>query len=341
MVTFLKSASSHSNKTLSKHTSLSEYLKPIVLSSTIGLLGLGTLPMIANAGDASASPDSVTVKEGVKQIWIDVLANDKNLSRKYLSLSIASKPANGKVNTTSTNKIRYIPNPGFAGQDTFRYRVANPKGKRSTATVTVNVGGKVVANPMAQSDVAVVKEGVKQIWIDVLANDKRLNHKNLSLSIASKPANGKVNTTSMNKIRYIPNPDFAGQDQFLYKVTDKSSGQQAIATVTVDVFDSHSSPDKDDNPSGTNHYVTLKWDPVKHNVQGYTVYTGPTSGLINKQLSNIAINSSKLNKAKPSVRYSIDKDLQLASGEMVCFAVEAYNDIGASELSDPVCEVIR
>jgi hypothetical protein len=193
------------------------------------------------------------------------------------------------------------------------------------------------ASPSAERDKATLTKTMDQIWIDVLANDKNLRNTPLTLSIVSQPANGKVNTTSKNKIRYIPNPGFVGQDNFLYKIQDKA-GQQAVATVVMSVLGSNS--DLDNPPSKNNMQVNLTWDSVPYPVQGYNVYFGPTSGMLNQHLSELSVDLDELDKAKLSVNYNVEKDLQLTSGEMVCFGVEAYNDFGKSELSDPVCKVV-
>ncbi len=337
MVTFLQFKFCHSNEFSDKHSFLFGCLKSAVLVSTIGISTLSIFPTAANAASPSAERDKATLTKTMDQIWIDVLANDKNLRNTPLTLSIVSQPANGKVNTTSENKIRYIPNPGFVGQDRFFYKVKDKKGATSRAAVTIEVEGKVVLAPIAKSDMVSLDKGKNQIWIDVLANDKNLRNTPLTLSIVSQPANGKVNTTSKNKIRYIPNPGFVGQDNFLYKIQDKA-GQQAVATVVMSVLGSNS--DLDNPPSKNNMQVNLTWDSVPYPVQGYNVYFGPTSGMLNQHLSELSVDLDELDKAKLSVNYNVEKDLQLTSGEMVCFGVEAYNDFGKSELSDPVCKVV-
>ena len=54
------------------------------------------------------------------------------------------------------------------------------------------------------------------------------------MGITSMPANGRVSINANNTITYIPNADFAGTDNFTYKVVNASGGKNT-ATVTVTV----------------------------------------------------------------------------------------------------------
>jgi hypothetical protein len=76
-------------------------------------------------------------------VTVTVLANDTspdgplNLS----SLAITQQPANGTLSIVSASgEVRYMPNVGFNGQDTFKYTVKDTSGNESNAaTVTVSV----------------------------------------------------------------------------------------------------------------------------------------------------------------------------------------------------------
>jgi hypothetical protein len=76
-------------------------------------------------------------------VTVKVLANDTspdgplNLG----SVAITQQPANGTLsNLSATGEVRYTPNAGFAGEDSFRYTVKDTNGNESNAaTVTVSV----------------------------------------------------------------------------------------------------------------------------------------------------------------------------------------------------------
>jgi hypothetical protein len=254
-------------------------------------------------------------------------------------LSIASNPANGSAHVNKKNKIRYTPKKGFVGTEKFSYQIEDKKGAKSKAMVTIQVRGIVSPSPIAEPDTATVKENEERIWISVLSNDKNLKNTPIKLSIASNPANGSAHVNKKNKIRYTPKKGFRGKDELLYKIID-GKNQQAIATVTIDVKLSNSKPNNPPPSEDGFSFVSLGWSPVSSEKLGYIVYFGPTSGMLNQQLLELPIDSNKWNRNKPSGTFNIAKDLHLQSGEMACFAVQAYNDRAKSELSKPICKVI-
>lgn len=84
-----------------------------------------------------------------RPVEIDVLANDRIPSRDTeVPITIEEQPQNGSV-IVENGKIRYKPNPGFGGNDIFRYRIySHFLNSYHTAYVRVEViPGKVMINP--------------------------------------------------------------------------------------------------------------------------------------------------------------------------------------------------
>ena len=86
---------------------------------------------------------SKTVTSSVNQFTLDVLSNDYDPnSFDVLSIDrILTTTSNGTVSIVG-NKVRYIPNRGFVGNDSFTYRIkdnGNPIKKSNTATVNITV----------------------------------------------------------------------------------------------------------------------------------------------------------------------------------------------------------
>ncbi len=69
---------------------------------------------------------------------IPVLANDSNLADTPIRVSVAGTPAHGTA-TVSDNAIAYTPEDGYAGTDSFVYKLTDSNGDVATATATVNV----------------------------------------------------------------------------------------------------------------------------------------------------------------------------------------------------------
>lgn len=78
---------------------------------------------------------------------IDVLANDSDPEGGPLTIVEVTQPEHGRVEIVD-GKLVYTPAPGFVGEVTFTYTVADATGARTTSTVTVRVAAAPAA-PLA------------------------------------------------------------------------------------------------------------------------------------------------------------------------------------------------
>jgi VCBS repeat-containing protein len=72
-------------------------------------------------------------------VVIDVRANDSDPENDTLSLAGVSEPSSGQAEITPDGEIRYTPDTGFTGTDSFIYTVSDGNGGTDTATVEVTV----------------------------------------------------------------------------------------------------------------------------------------------------------------------------------------------------------
>ncbi|MFQ5570027.1 MAG: Ig-like domain-containing protein [Rhodothermales bacterium] len=94
-----------------------------------------------------ADPPPVAVDDAASTsldtpIDIDVLANDSDPENDPLTIDAVTAPGNGTADIISDGndqQIRYTPNEGFGGSDTFDYTISDDAGGTGTATVTVTV----------------------------------------------------------------------------------------------------------------------------------------------------------------------------------------------------------
>ncbi|MBE9165386.1 tandem-95 repeat protein [Tychonema sp. LEGE 06208] len=193
-----------------------------------------------------ALSDSATVNAG-SAIDIEVLANDSDPDGDPLNLSIFKTSDNGKAEVRhngtpddpTDDYIAYTPNPDFSGEDVFFYQIDDGKGGVAVTKVEVTVDRN--HSPIASGDAATVNAG-SAIDINVLANDSEPDGDPLNLSIFRPSNNAKVevnnNGTPDNRqddfITYTPNPDFSGQDIFLYQIADGKGGSD-VTKVEVTV----------------------------------------------------------------------------------------------------------
>ncbi|PID45344.1 MAG: hypothetical protein CSB47_09165 [Proteobacteria bacterium] len=199
--------------------------------------------------------DSFTLASG--SALIDVLGNDSG----GLTLVRVGTPSNGTT-TIEGNQIRYVPNTGFSGTDSFTYTARDGDGQEFTATVVVTVStNQTNEAPKAVDDNASTPENTA-ITIDVIANDTDPDSDALVVEAVGTPTNGVVAIVN-NKIVYTPNTDFSGTDHFTYTITD-NNGHTATANVTVTVTAVNLPPIAQDDAASTN-YETAITIPVSAN----------------------------------------------------------------------------
>ncbi|MGB7444257.1 MAG: Ig-like domain-containing protein [Coleofasciculaceae cyanobacterium] len=204
---------------------------------------IGTVDVTVNAVPV-ANNDSVITNENVPT-EIDVLNNDSDADGDELTLSLLTLPSNGiavvddnnTANDASDDFINYTPNADFSGTDQFTYQVDDGNGGTATATVELIVN----AIPVTSNDSLFVNQETATD-VDVLDNDNDTDGDALTLTLVTAPENGiaEVNDNgtpddlSDDLIRYTPNADYLGADQFTYQVDDGKGGT-ATAEVSITV----------------------------------------------------------------------------------------------------------
>ncbi len=223
-----------------------------------GLSATATLTI--NVSSTNAAPiavdDAASTTED-NQVIIRVLDNDSDPDSDPLSVSIAQMPANGIARGTAAGVIRYTPNAGFGGTDSFIYTVTDPDGLTASATVTVTISN-INGAPVAVDDAVSINENVAVV-VDVLANDSDPDNDSLTLQIAAPASNGTL-ALANGGILYTPANDYAGVDQFSYTVTDPS-GASDTAIVEVTVSNVNAGPIATDDSVATEEN-----DPISINV---------------------------------------------------------------------------
>jgi hypothetical protein len=236
-----------------------------------GFLGVETFSYTAsdNAGDGAsdtatvtitvierlpaAGSFTVTVDEASQDNVIDVLANvQANEEEVPVLVDIGLQPSNGTVviddNGTPSDPtddfVRYTPNPGFIGTDTFTY-IANdtsdPQEPDSTGTVTVIVREINFPPILVDDQVSTLeKQGAVIPIATLLANDSAfLEGQNLTLTDVDpiSTVGGSVRIEGDNVI-FEPDPNyFFGEFIFEYTATDdfvRPLSSTAMVTITVD-----------------------------------------------------------------------------------------------------------
>jgi Bacterial Ig domain/Secretion system C-terminal sorting domain len=194
--------------------------------------------VILGASPPTVTNDAQTINPGcgAASVTYNVLANDVEPDGQPMTLTNVTGVVNGTLSFSASGNITYTSNPGFVGAETLTYTVCDnstPVPACSNGTYTITVGN--LANvPNAVNDAFTIAEDVIGTF-NVLANDLPLVSGPVTVSaVTSGPANGKVSVNTDNTITYLPNADFAGTDNFTYRLVNSVGySKTAIVTVTV------------------------------------------------------------------------------------------------------------
>ena len=212
-------------------------------------------------------------------VFIDVLQNDFDLDGMLdcNSITIAQNPANGVAMPVANgcnnaggdcpnNCIRYIPNVGFTGTDSFTYTVEDTDGCISDP---INVTIYVYANPNANPDSYTTCRNMP-IVLSPLANDNDSDNRGMgscmmrnnmagqldcdSFFVLAGPTNGTLgplqncgdcgSNCANCSVLYTPNAGFVGTDSFTYRIMN-CTGCFDETTVTIEVCQPITQPDRD------------------------------------------------------------------------------------------------
>jgi VCBS repeat-containing protein len=162
-----------------------------------------------------------------------------------LTYSIVEDGKKGTVTITNdkTGAFTYQPHANAVGVDSFTYKVND--GKIDSQTVTVNMTITAVNDvPMAFDDQFTITED-SPLQVDVntglLANDTDDDNDSLTAIKVNDPANGTLTLNPDGSFIYTPNPNFHGQDQFVYKANDGQADSEP-QTVTITVLPVNDAP---------------------------------------------------------------------------------------------------
>ena len=143
-----------------------------------------------------------------------------------LTFTLASPAANGAVTVNADGTFDYLPNPNFAGADTFTFAVSDGQATSSPVTATVNVAN-VNDAPVAADDTVTLFLGGASF--DIMANDSDPDPgDSQSVTVLTQPAHGVLICTNGHCTITGAAPD----DSFTYQLTDASGATSNIATVT-------------------------------------------------------------------------------------------------------------
>src|SRR5436190_1386227 len=165
-----------------------------------------------------------------------VLGNDGDPNGKPLTATPVSTPSHGNVVLNPDGSFTYTPdNPTSDTTDKFNYKANNGTKDSNVAEVTIKVSNKNSSAPIANDDAYNTPEDtpLNVAAPGVLANDVDADGPALTATLLTNPSHGSVVLSSNGAFTYNPAHNFFGTDTFTYRVSDGTSNDDAIVTITI------------------------------------------------------------------------------------------------------------
>ena len=185
---------------------------------------------ISSVEDAPvASNDAVIVVENTN-VSGDISLNDTDGDNDALSFTALNLPSQGTWSLNPSGVFSYLPSAGFLGEEYIDYQVCDETGRCDTATLTINVVTANTAPSAINSDFTLTEDTPLSQSLTAFLTDAEGG--SFTYSTLTAPAFGSIQWLPGNTFVYTPLFNFAGTDNFTYRVCD-SGNLCAEATVSL------------------------------------------------------------------------------------------------------------
>jgi len=173
-----------------------------------------------------------------------------------LTYTLETGATNGTVTVDAAGTYDYDPNPGYNGNDSFTYTVADGNGGENTYTVNLSVTA-VNDLPVSSGTSVSTDEDTALSGNLPTASDADGDSPITYSAGATAPANGSVSIGSDGSYTYTPNPGYNGPDSFTFLVNDGTADSASEYTVAVTVNNVNDAPIAEDANGTTAEGVAL------------------------------------------------------------------------------------
>lgn len=187
-----------------------------------------------NIAEIPPVAENMTLKaESGKEITS--IFNASNINGDALVPNVVDEPTNGSISILDNKSFIYKSEDGFMGNDTFSYRVKDPKGLYSNiAWVKIEVLYNNTINTTAQN---LTYTTFKEMPLDMKINTK------YNISIVKEPAHGSASIVKLLEIsdyptiKYQPSNGYIGKDFFSYQLIGLDGKKSNIAWINIEIKD--------------------------------------------------------------------------------------------------------
>ena len=166
------------------------------------------------------------------EVVISPLSNDYDPDGDRILLNGFFQPANGTAQDLGDGRVLYTPKSDWIGFDSFIYIISDGNGHTAIGTVYIEVTEQN-HSPVAVNDRVSTPKNTP-ITVPVLDNDYDPDGDQLVVEEVGSPRYGSAIIDADNNIEYVPPLDWAGEDSFLYTISDGQGGKSVgVVTITV------------------------------------------------------------------------------------------------------------
>ena len=220
------------------------------------LQALAIFRVVNNEDQPNAARD-VLITDQNKAVEADVFQND--FGNNSVKLTVVKEPISGKYQTNGT-KIKYTPESSFQGVDSLTYQICD--GKCSQNQMVIYVLGK--NSPPVLSDIILkIKEdetfdfsksnftssykdpgniSLNKIKLVQLPTHGSLIYLNAKLSLLQE-----INEANLDKIKYVPNADYFGDDYWLWNGSNGILYSEKVARIQFEIQPVNDPPQANDD----------------------------------------------------------------------------------------------
>mgnify|MGYP003111444689 CR=1 FL=1 len=191
----------------------------------------GTLTFTVNAvNDAPVLGDlSRTVAEN-GSVDIDVAGAATDIDSTNLTASVVTNPTNGTAVLLANGLIRYTPNTGYSGADSFRVSVSDGIAPAVEATVSINVTDVVAPPVAADGSFPVAEDEVASYDLKQLVTTDP--GAPATITLVGTASHGTA-TLLNGVLTYRPAANYFGTDSITYRATNSAGSDTGVVTITV------------------------------------------------------------------------------------------------------------
>lgn len=239
--------------------------------SEIELLANAATPLSNDPPQAIDDIDLIAVGSTIIVPSAALLENDRDFDGDALTITSIQNVVNATGTLQSNGDIQLSLTPGFTGEVSFDYTLADTNGATDTATVAIAVFPETNA-PEAADDTGfeVADIGALQITAEeLLANDFDFDGDELTVTGVSNALHGTATLGNDGIVTFDPTDGYSGPASFDYTVTD-ATGQTATATVgiTVEQVNTIDGTSSSDTLAGTSAWDRINGFDGNDNITG-------------------------------------------------------------------------